>query len=65
MDREFAEAEDMLNRIFRTVSETEPSDLTSFSYYYGYQVTIGADGRPKVRESGNVRPSTRVFRKDS
>jgi hypothetical protein len=35
MDREFAEAEDMLNRIFRTVSETDPSDLTSFPYYYG------------------------------
>jgi HSP20 family protein len=59
MDREFAEAEDMLNRIFRTVGEIDPSDLTTFSYYYGYQVTIGPDGRPKVREFGNVRPSTR------
>lgn len=59
MYSEFAEAEDMLNRIFRTVSETEPSDLASFPYYYGYQVTIGPDGRPKVREFGNVRPSSR------
>ncbi|HEY9387581.1 MAG TPA: archaeal heat shock protein Hsp20 [Nitrososphaeraceae archaeon] len=59
MYSEFAEAEDMLNRIFRTASETEPSDLASFPYYYGYQVTIGPDGRPKVREFGNVRPSSR------
>jgi HSP20 family protein len=59
MYSEFAEAEDMLNRIFRTVSETEPSYLASFPYYYGYQVTIGPDGRPKVRVFGNVRPSSR------
>jgi HSP20 family protein len=60
MDREFAEAEDMLNRMFRTDLEMESFDLRSFPYYYGCQVTIGPDGRPKVREFGNIRPSIKT-----
>ena len=59
IDSEFKEAEDMLNRIFRTVREMEPSTMASFPYYYGYQITVGHDGKPKVREFGNVRPSVR------
>jgi HSP20 family protein len=59
IDKEFAEAEDMLNRIFRTARTMKPSDVTSFPYYYGYQVTIGEDGKPRVREFGNIRPSTK------
>ena len=60
MDKEFAEAEDMLNRMFGTVREISSSDLTKNTpYYYGYQVTIDPDGKPHVRESGNVRPSAR------
>lgn len=60
MDREFAEAEEMLNRMFRTVREMKPSDIAeTFPYYYGYQITIGPDGKPRVREFGNVRPSAR------
>ncbi|HET6641446.1 MAG TPA: hypothetical protein VFG77_07575 [Nitrososphaeraceae archaeon] len=37
IDKEFAEAEDMLNRIFRTARTMKPSDVISFPYYYGYQ----------------------------
>jgi HSP20 family protein len=60
MDKESAEAEDMLNRMFRTVREVSSTDLTKNTpYYYGYQVTIGPDGKPHVREFGNVRPSVR------
>jgi HSP20 family protein len=59
IDKEFAEAEDMLGRMFRTVREISPSELTNFPYYYGYQVTIGPDGRPHVREFGNVKPSAK------
>ncbi|HKU48497.1 MAG TPA: Hsp20/alpha crystallin family protein, partial [Nitrososphaera sp.] len=60
MDREFSEAEEMLNRMFRTVREMNPSDATrTFPYYYGYQITVGPDGRPHVKEFGNVRPSAR------
>jgi HSP20 family protein len=61
IDREFQDAEEMLNRMFRTVREMKPSDISStFPYYYGYQITVGPDGRPRVvREFGNVRPSAR------
>jgi HSP20 family protein len=59
IDKEFAEAEDMLNRMFRTVREMGPSTITNLPYYYGYQLTIGPDGKPHVREFGNVRPSSR------
>ncbi len=58
MDREFSEAEEMLNRMFRTVREMNASDLDD-AFYYGYQITVGPDGRPRVREFGNVRPSAR------
>jgi HSP20 family protein len=65
IDKEFAEANDMLNRMFRTVREMEPSTSTSgtagvdYPYYYGYQLTVGPDGKPKIREFGNVRPAAR------
>jgi HSP20 family protein len=57
IEKEFANAEEMLNRMFRTVKEVKPQDVTSFPYYYGYQVTVGPDGKPQVREFGNIRAS--------
>jgi HSP20 family protein len=46
--------------MFRTIHETSPSDVAANSpYYYGYQITIGPDGKPHVREFGNVRPSAK------
>ncbi|MFL6482692.1 MAG: archaeal heat shock protein Hsp20 [Nitrososphaera sp.] len=60
IDREFAEAEEMLNRMFRTIRETSPSDMVvQGPYYYGYQITVGPNGKPRVREFGNVKPSSR------
>ena len=60
MNEEFSEAEEMLNRMFRTVREINPSDVAANSpYYYGYQITIGPDGKPHVREFGNVRPAAK------
>ena len=59
IDKEFAEAEEMLNRMFKTVREMGPSETSSFPYYYGYQITTGPDGKPHVREFGNIRPSAR------
>lgn len=63
MDREFAEAEDMLSRMFRTVHDITPGTstdtLVEFPYYYGYQITVGPDGRPRIREFGNVRPAAK------
>jgi len=60
MDREFSDAEEMLNRMFRTVREMNPADAAGTSpYYYGYQITVGPDGKPHVREFGNVKPTAR------
>jgi HSP20 family protein len=63
IDREFADAEDMLNRMFKTVREIEMSsnvDTTNnVSYHYGYQITVDPDGKPHIREFGNVRPSAK------
>jgi HSP20 family protein len=60
IDKEFSEAEEMLNRMFRTVREMKPSDVIgTFPYYYGYQITVGPDSRPRVKEFGNVKPSAR------
>jgi len=61
MDREFAEAEDMLSRMFRTVRDIAPSasSSTELPYYYGYQITVGPDGRPRIREFGNVKPAAK------
>jgi HSP20 family protein len=66
LDKEFAGAEDMLNRMFRTVREAG-SGATSqtFPYYYGYQITVGPDGRPRIREFGNARPSTKGLMEQS
>lgn len=61
MDREFAEAEDMLSRMFRTVRDIAPtaSSTSPEPYYYGYQITVGPDGRPRIREFGNVKPGAK------
>ena len=59
MDREFSDAEDMLNRLFRTVRESGPEVSGTQPYYYGYQITVGPDGKPKIREFGNVRPASK------
>jgi HSP20 family protein len=46
--------------MFRTVREMKPSDTEgTFPYFYGYQITTGPDGKPHVREFGNIRPSAR------
>ena len=58
LDREFSDAEQMLSRMFRTVREPNPM-FETFPYYYGYQITIGPDGKPRIREFGNARPASR------
>jgi HSP20 family protein len=57
IDKEFSEAEDMLNRMFRTVKESGTDGSQTYPYFYGYQITIGPEGKPHIREFGNVRPS--------
>ena len=57
IDKEFSDAEDMLNRMFKTVSETGIAGSKTQPYFYGYQITVGPEGKPHIREFGNVRPS--------
>ena len=65
MDREFAQAEEMMSRVFNTARGIGPTtvdafrEASTFPYYYGYQITVGPDGRPHVREFGNVKPGSR------
>ncbi len=53
------EAEDMLGRMFRTVREIGSRSTSEYPYYYGYHVTVGPDGRPRIREFGNIRPAAK------
>ncbi|MDH3853110.1 MAG: Hsp20/alpha crystallin family protein [Nitrosopumilus sp.] len=52
----------MSNRFFNTgdIFENQNEDQvhTYGPYYYGYQMTIGPDGKPQVKEWGNVRPTS-------
>ncbi len=33
-------------------------------YYYGYQMTVGSDGKPVVKEWGNALPTTAIENSD-
>ncbi|HXV88036.1 MAG TPA: archaeal heat shock protein Hsp20 [Nitrososphaeraceae archaeon] len=57
IDKEFSDAEDMLNRMFKTVTETGIAGSQTQPYFYGYQITVGPEGKPHIREFGNVMPS--------
>jgi len=34
-------------------------DASTFPYYYGYQITVGPNEKPHVREFGNVKPQAK------
>jgi HSP20 family protein len=73
MDEVFREMEEMMEREFRQLSKKAPRELVRERtlpdgtkvkewgpFVYGCSVTIGPDGKPKVREFGNVKPETRI-----
>ena len=75
IDEVFKEMEEMTEREFKELSTKAPRDLIRERklpdgtkvkewgpFVYGYSVTIGPDGKPKVREFGNVKPETRMGR---
>lgn len=66
----FKDMEEMMEKEFKEFSTRVPKDLvrerklpdgsTSREwgpFVYGYSMTIGPDGKPKIREFGNVKPS--------
>ena len=73
MDRIFREMEETMQRQFKEFSERAPRELTRERtlpdgskvrewgpFVYGYSVTIGPDGKPEIREFGNVKPERRL-----
>ena len=75
IDEVFKEMEEMMEREFKELSTKAPRDLIRERklpdgtkvkewgpFVYGYSVTIGPDGKPKMREFGNVKPETRMGR---
>jgi HSP20 family protein len=52
MSRPFMEIDDMFEEF------KDSSNLQTYGpYYYGYTMTIGPDGKPMVKEYGNVKPA--------
>ncbi|UCC33223.1 MAG: Hsp20/alpha crystallin family protein [Candidatus Bathyarchaeota archaeon] len=73
IDEFFRQAEEMMAREFGELSKRAPRDLMQERtmpdgtkvkrwgpFVYGYSVTVGPDGKPKVREFGNIKPETRM-----
>ncbi|MDH5376508.1 MAG: Hsp20/alpha crystallin family protein [Candidatus Bathyarchaeota archaeon] len=70
VDQMFREMEKMMEEEFKTFSSRVPKDYVRERklpdgrtvrelgpFVYGYSVKIGPDGKPEVREFGNVKPS--------
>lgn len=56
----FEDIDEMIEGMFKTAySLGENVKHNANTIYYGYQVNIGPDGKPHVREFGNVRPTKR------
>lgn len=51
MSRSFMDIDDIFDDVKRA------DGVTYGPYYYGYSMTVGPDGKPQVREYGNVNPS--------
>jgi len=58
-DSSIAEIDEMIRRMFETAKSFSGKTDNPNSLYYGYSVTVGPDGRPKVREFGNVKRAGR------
>ena len=55
-DRIFKRVSNSFFNIDDVFEEFKEKDSSSGPYYYGYTMTVGHDGKPIVREYGNVRP---------
>lgn len=51
MSKSFMDFDDIFDEIKRSGGKTFGP------YYYGYSITIGPDGKPQIREYGNIKPS--------
>ena len=65
-DEPFEEFRRMSDRFFNTDdifgnNWSGDRQQTVGPYYYGYTMTVGPDGKPVVKEYGNVRPTSSVY----
>ena len=73
IDEVFRDMEEMMESEFKELFKKAPKGLikertlpdgtkvTSWGpFVYGYSVTMGPDGKPQVREFGNIKPETRM-----
>ena len=73
IDEVFREMDEMMEREFGELSKRVSRDLIRERilpdgtkvkqwgpFVYGYSMTIGPDGKPQVREFGNIKPGTRL-----
>jgi len=71
VDKVIREMEEMMEKEFESLSKKAPEDLireqrlpdgtkmkSRGPFVYGYSVTVGPDGKPKVREFGNFKAET-------
>lgn len=61
IDKEFDRLFQRMSKYFMDFDEVfedaKEAEGTGYGpYYYGYSVTVGPDGKPQVKEYGNVRP---------
>jgi len=72
VDDIFREMEEMMQKEFKEFTTKLPKDLTRERrlpdgstvkewgpFVYGYSMTVGPDGKPQIREFGNVKPSVK------
>jgi HSP20 family protein len=75
IDRVFKEIEDFMSRELSELSEKAPEELIRVRtlpsggevkewgpFVYGYSMTVGPDGKPKIREFGNMNTKKRMGR---
>jgi len=75
IDEMFRQMEEIMKREFEDLLKTTPNSLVRERtlpdgskirqwgpFVYGYSVTIGPDGKPQIREFGNIKPETRQGR---
>jgi HSP20 family protein len=54
----FQDIDELIDGMFKTAESLGPASDAN-SIFYGYQVNVGPDGKPHVREFGNVKPNRR------
>ena len=58
MDSFETEIEKEMDELFKQTERQQRGSKRPNMYYYGFEITMGPDGKPIVREFGNVKPWT-------